>query len=221
MRRCRSAAFPQGVSMRLTAEGDLFRDAAGKVSLHAPGHGDAPWAMRRSGELDRFCSSGGRHVFVSNVDNAAATLDPAIIGAHLEAQRQLSCEVVSGDAVGGAPWRVDGRPQIVEAFRLPPYVDPQTTGATNTNSLIADVEALRTDWPLTWYEVRKVADGVEVVQFERLIGELSAFVDTTMLLVDSDGIDGRFQPVKDPHELEVRGGEIARILAGRGVLAGS
>lgn len=211
------AIAPQGISMRLTRGGDVFRDAAGAVSLHAPGHGDAPWAMRRSGLLAQFTRGGGRHLFVTNVDNAAATLDPAVIGAHVAARRPLTCEVVGGHAVGGAPWSVDGQLQIVEAFRLPPGVDPLAAGATNTNSLVADVEVFEADWPLTWFEAHKVAEGAEVVQFERLIGELSAFVDTTMLLVDRDGPDGRFQPVKDAQELEARRPEIARILHGRGI----
>ncbi len=208
---------PQGVSMRLTPSGDVFRDADGAVSLHAPGHGDAPWAMQRSGLLSRFADSGGRCLFVTNVDNAAATLDPAVIGAHLAATRPLTCEVVGGDASGGSPWRVDGRLQIVESFRLPPGVDPLAPGAVNTNSLVVNVEVFAAGWPLTWFEVHKQVDGAEVVQFERLIGELSAFVDTTMLLVERDGPDGRFQPVKDPAELEARRPEIARILSGRGI----
>lgn len=207
----------QGISMRLGTDGELFRDRHGVVSLHAPGHGDAPWALRRSGVLAQFARGGGRHLFVTNVDNAAATLDPAIIGAHLDSRRPLTCEVVPGHAVGGAPWRVDGRLQIVEAFRLPPTADPLATGVTNTNSLVADLQVWEADWPLTWLEVRKVADGAEVVQFERLIGELSASVDTTMLLVDRDGTDGRFQPAKDPDELAARRPEIARILASRGI----
>lgn len=208
---------PQGISMRLTPEGDLFRDAAGNVSLHAPGHGDAPWAMRRNGSLREFADAGGRYLFVTNVDNAAATLDPALIGAHRAGANPLTCEVVGGHAIGGAPWRVDGRLQIVETFRLPPEVDPTTPGVTNTNSLIANVDVFATAWPLTWFEVHKQVDGVGVVQFERLIGELSAFVDTTMLLVERDGPDGRFQPVKDPAELEARRPEIVRILAARGI----
>ncbi|WP_419552142.1 UTP--glucose-1-phosphate uridylyltransferase [Candidatus Poriferisodalis sp.] len=207
----------QGVSMRLTPDGDLFRDRSGTVSLHAPGHGDAPWAMRRSSLLGRFAEAGGRHLFVTNVDNAAATLDPAVIGAHVAEARPLTCEVVPGSATGGAPWRVNGRLQIVEAFRLPPGIDPLATCAVNTNSLVADVDVFETDWPLTWFEAHKQVEGGRVVQFERLIGELSAFVDTTMLLVERDGPDGRFQPVKDPAELEARRPEIARILAARGI----
>ena len=211
---------PQGVSMRLEPCGDILRSRDGAVSLYAPGHGDAPWAMQRHGLLDDFAHSGGQHLFVTNVDNAAATLDPAVIGAHLAAARPLTCEVVQGSASGGSPWRVDGRLQIVEEFRLPPSADPLAPGAVNTNSLVADVGVLAAGWPLTWFEVHKQVDGAEVVQFERLIGELSAFVDTTMLLVERDGPDGRFQPVKDPAELAARRPEIARILVGRGIEIG-
>jgi len=112
---------------------------------------------------------------------------------------------------------VDGRLQIVESFRLPPGVDPLVPGAVNTNSLVADVEVFAASWPLTWFEVHKQVDGAEVVQFERLIGELSAFAETALLLVERDGPDGRFQPVKDPAELEARRPEITRILSGRGI----
>ena len=210
---------PQGVSMRLAPSGNLFRGSDGAVSLYAPGHGDAPWAMRQGGLLDEFARSGGRHLFVTNVDNAAATLDPAVIGAHLAGARPLTCEVVAESVPGGSPWRVDGHLQIVEAFRLPAWVNPLAAGAANTNSMVVDVEVFEAGWPLTWFEVRKRVDGVEVVQFERLIGELSAFADTTMLLVPADGTDGRFQPVKDPAELEARRPEIARILSARGIEA--
>ena len=210
---------PQSVSIRLTPSGDVFRRADGAVSLYAPGHGDALWAMEQCGLLGEFARRGGRHLFVTNVDNAAATLDPAVIGAHLAGSCPLTCEVVAGHATGGSPWRVDGHLQIVEAFRLPPGVDPVAAGAASTNSLVADVEVFDASWPLTWFEVHKQVDGVEVVQFERLIGELSAFVGTSMLVVPADGPDGRFQPVKDPAELGARRAEIARILSGRGVEA--
>ncbi|HCB34769.1 MAG TPA: hypothetical protein DEP69_06425, partial [Acidimicrobiaceae bacterium] len=184
---------PQSVSMRLRPDGGLFR-CDGRVSLYAPGHGDVGWALRRSGLLDDFAAGGGKHVFVGNVDNVAATLDPAVIGAHRRLGRPLTCEIAAGSEVGGAPWRVDGKPQIVEAFRLPRgaagagfAADPAAAVYVNTNSLVADVEVLAADHPLSWFEVHKQVDGADVVQFERLVGELSAFVDTTMLLVERDG----------------------------------
>jgi len=101
------ATFPQFISLRMTGEGDIFRDSEGKVSPYAPGHGDLSFAMRRSGVLQKLISQGVTHVYMSNVDNLAATLDPAIIGAHIESGKTISVEVAdkaNGDK-GGAPAR--------------------------------------------------------------------------------------------------------------------
>lgn len=209
---------PQSVSMRVTEDGELFRGDDGSVSLYAPGHGDVPTALQTSGQLKRFMRSGGRHLFITNVDNAAATLDPAIVGLHLEGGRQMTCEVTGGSLNGGAPYFVDGHLQILEEFRIPTHVDTAQPLAVNTNSMVIDVEALSGQHPLTWFQVQKKVDGRSVVQFERLVGELSAFLTTTMAVVERDGDDGRFQPVKDPAELEARRPEIRRILETRGVI---
>ena len=225
----------QNISMRLRLDGELYRahgssahdgptqagpTQAGPVSLYAPGHGDACQALQRSGLLANFIAHGGRHVFISNVDNAAATLDPAIIGAHRRNGTPITCEITTCETatdseVGGAPWLVDGKLQIVEAFRLPkgratqPYI--------NTNSLVVDAATLTAEHPLTWFEVHRQVAGTQVVQFERLIGELTATVDTTMALVERGGINGRFQPAKSPRELQQRRQEIELILAARGI----
>jgi UTP--glucose-1-phosphate uridylyltransferase len=45
--------FAQFISLRLTPEGDLFRDTRGNVSPYAPGHGDLPFALVRSNALTR------------------------------------------------------------------------------------------------------------------------------------------------------------------------
>ncbi|MCP3934059.1 MAG: hypothetical protein GY708_01670 [Actinomycetia bacterium] len=211
---------PQNVAMRVTAEGELFKRDDGSVSPYAPGHGDLGDAVRNSGFLGRFIASGGRYLFVTNVDNAAATLDPAMIGLHIDTGNAMTCEVVSADqgATGGAPYLVDGHLQILEAFRVPPAVADIQIPAVNTNSLVIDAERLTEPHNLTWFEVEKKVDELPVVQFERLVGELSAFVPTTMVVVERDGVEGRFQPVKDPAELERRRPDIKEILEHRGIL---
>jgi UTP--glucose-1-phosphate uridylyltransferase len=102
--------FHQFVSLRLEPSGDLFRDSDGAVSLYAPGHGDLFRALRESGTLAAFRDRGVRVVTVSNVDNLGARVDPVVVGAHLLAERPLTCEVArkEGD-IGGAPVRVDGK----------------------------------------------------------------------------------------------------------------
>ncbi|MFI5308748.1 MAG: hypothetical protein ACHQ53_15430, partial [Polyangiales bacterium] len=61
-------------------------------------------------------------------------------------------------------------------------------------------------------------DGREAIQFEHLVGELSAFLSCACLEVERDGENGRFQPAKDPEELARRRQEIERILRARGAL---
>jgi len=218
--RSRVKTFPQYISLRLTPDADLFIGDDGQVSCYAPGHGDLPYALRRAGALAEFRARGGELLYMSNVDNLGATLDPAVIGAHVRSGRAVTCEVVDklpGDK-GGAPARVDGDLQIVEAFRFPPEFDQDTIGVFNTNSFVLDAEQLAADFPLTWFAVNKKVDGRDAVQFERLIGQITAFLPTAFLRVERGGADGRFQPVKDPAELDRRRPEIRELLQARGVL---
>ncbi|HJL15466.1 MAG TPA: UTP--glucose-1-phosphate uridylyltransferase [Sandaracinaceae bacterium LLY-WYZ-13_1] len=213
-------AFPQFISLRLTPDGALFRDAAGEPSPYAPGHGDLPFALRRASLLRDFRAAGGRLLYMSNVDNLGATLDPAVIGHHLESGCQVTAEVVAkhpGDK-GGAPARVDGDLQIVEAFRFPDGFDQDTIGVFNTNSFVLDAAALEQDFALSWFAVNKKVEGRDAVQFERLVGQVTAFLPTAFVQVERSGTDGRFQPVKDPDELARRRPEIRELLQARGVL---
>src|SRR5262245_53720710 len=89
-----ATAFAQFVSLRLRPDGELLQ-VDGAPSPYAPGHGDLTFALRRSGILERFQAEGGKLLYMSNVDNLAATLDPAVIGATLESGKQVTAEVVS------------------------------------------------------------------------------------------------------------------------------
>jgi UTP--glucose-1-phosphate uridylyltransferase len=212
--------FPQFVSLRLTPEGEVFRGDDGRPSPYAPGHGDLPFALRRSGCLASFREGGGELLVMSNVDNLGATLDPALIGFHLESGAAVTAEVVDkqpGDR-GGTPARVEGALQIVESFRFPPGFDQDGIGVFNTNSFVLSADALAHDFPLTYFAVRKEVEGRPAVQFERLVGQLTAFLPSAFLRVERSGEDGRFQPVKDPDELSARRGDIRAILRARGVL---
>lgn len=212
--------FPQFISLRLNNDGSLFRDAQGEVSPYAPGHGDLPFALKRSGTLKAMREQGVKYIYMSNVDNLAATLDPAIIGAHIESGCAISVEAadkVKGDK-GGAPARVDGVLQVVEGFRFPKDFDQDAIPVFNTNSFVINVDALERDFELSWFCVHKEVEGKKVVQFERLVGELTAFLPCHVIGVSREGPDGRFMPVKDPPELEARRASIVSLLEQRGVL---
>jgi UTP--glucose-1-phosphate uridylyltransferase len=206
---------PQFVSLRLAPDGTLFREADGSLSPYAPGHGDLPSALRRSGALARFREGGGELLVMSNVDNLGATLDPAIIGLHVESGVALSAEVVRKEAgdKGGAPARLAGRPQIVEGFRFPPDFDQDRIPVFNTNTLVFSAEALDREFDLPYYRVEKKVEGRTAIQFERLVGELTAWLPSHFIEVDREGPDGRFLPAKDPEELARRLPSIAEVIA--------
>jgi UTP--glucose-1-phosphate uridylyltransferase len=212
----RVAVFAQGASLRLTPDGRLFRDGAGQLSLHATGHGDLPEALRQSGLLERFRARGGRYLWIANLDNLGAAVDPHLLGWHIEHGAPLTVEVVDkwqGDR-GGIPVRLDGRPVVLENFRLPDGFDEDTVRVFNTNTFIAGADALyELQMPWTWFRVEKTVDGRPAIQFERLVGELTSALDSRFLRVPRDGAGSRFLPAKDWDELDRNRDQIAARIA--------
>lgn len=217
----RCATFEQNVSLRLTPEGELFLDEDGTPSVYATGHGDLPDALRRSGLLDRFLARGGKTIWIANLDNLGATVDPAILGWHLAHGGPITVEVVNkvGGDRGGGPVRWNGKRIITEEFRLPRGFDPSTIPVFNTNTFLVDAAALNAltmEW--TYVEVEKTIGDRKAVQFERLLGEITVALEPRFLRVPRDGLASRFLPVKDDAELERRRPEIEAIAKARGLL---
>jgi UTP--glucose-1-phosphate uridylyltransferase len=216
----RVGVFTQGTDLRRTLAGDVFLDASGNPSPYAPGHGDLVDALRDSGLLAAFREGGGRTLMLANLDNLGATLDPALVGWHLGHGAPLTGEVVDlGSDRGGIPVRWNGRPVILEDFRVPAAFDRSAVGVFNTNTFHVDADALAdhaADW--TWFAVRKEVDGQPVLQFERLLGELTSHLDTRFVRVPRDGVGSRFLPVKDADELARRQPELRAVLTARGIL---
>ena len=209
-------AFTQGVSLRLTPDGHLFRTAEDRPSLHATGHGDLPDSIRGAGTLGRLMDEGVRVVWIANLDNLGAAIDPLVLGKHLDGGAPLTVEVVEkvpGDR-GGSPFRVDGRPVILESFRVPEDVDEDSVAVFNTNTFLVDAAELRDlDMAWTWFRVEKSVDGRPAIQFERLIGELTSALRSSFLLVPRDGPESRFIPAKDHAELDANRAAISARVA--------
>jgi len=218
------AAFEQRVSLRLTKEGELFRDDDGEPSVYATGHGDLPEALSASGLLDRFLdrTGGNGYVWIANLDNLGATVDPAMLGWFATRGEKLAVEVVDkvGSDRGGVPVLWNGRRIIAEEFRLPLDVDANAIRVFNTNTFLVEAAALRAlDFDFTFVEVDKTVGTRKAVQFERLLGEITAPIEPAFLRVPRAGEGSRFLPVKDPAELEQRRPELDLVLRSRGVLS--
>jgi UTP--glucose-1-phosphate uridylyltransferase len=213
------ATFPQELSLRLTPEGDLHVDENGLPSEHAPGHGDLPDALKKSGLLERFVARGGRTLLVTNLDNLGGFVDPVVLGFHIDHGKPVTSEVVDklADDRGGIPVRLDGKLRALEELRIPPTFDPATVRVFNTNVFHIDAKALldlHMDW--RFYTVKKNVDGAAVVQFERIVNEITGELPTVYLHVPRTGENARFLPVKDFAELERRRSEIEKLTRARG-----
>jgi UTP--glucose-1-phosphate uridylyltransferase len=219
--------FVQDLSLRLAERGELFLDDRGEPSAYAPGHGDLPDALVRSGLLGEHVGAGGEHVWITNVDNLGATLDDSLLGFFVESGKSLLVEVtdkVEGDR-GGIPVHAPRDAahgddtdalQVLEEFRLPKGFDATEVRVFNTNTFLVGARALletRLEW--TFFEVQKKVDGKTAVQFERLLQELTRALDTVYVRVPRTGPESRFLPVKDPEELGRRRAEIRAVLDAR------
>jgi UTP--glucose-1-phosphate uridylyltransferase len=223
------ATFRQDLGLRLAPDGALFLGDDGQPSTYAPGHGDLPDALRRAGLLSSFLARGGRYVWIANLDNLGATLDPAILGWFLEQTAELLVEVApKANDRGGIPVWADSveaggqvvrRLQVLEEFRLPKDFNASAVRVFNTNTFLVRADALahvRVNW--NWFEVEKNVGDRVAVQFERLLQELTAALLAVYLRVPREGPGARFLPVKDFEELARRRDEIRAVAKGRGML---
>ena len=205
--------FCQTAAPRLRPDGSAFVED-GKASLYGPGHGDVLSTIRSSGTLAELQRRGVQTIMISNVDNLGARLDPAVVGMHALAGTPLTVEVVEkANDTGGAPARVDGRPQLLEAMRFPPEFDQARIPVFNTNTALIEADTLADPIELTWLVVEKTVDDRTAVQFERLYHELSAHVPTTFLVVPRHGPRSRFLPVKEPSDLAAVQPALREVLA--------
>jgi UTP--glucose-1-phosphate uridylyltransferase len=214
-------AFMQNLSVRLTPDGHVFLDSQKKPSLHASGHGDLVDAVRRSGYLDEFVKAGGKYVWIANLDNLGASIDPAILGKFMETSRDVMvevCEKAPGDK-GGIPVHALGKLQVLEEFRLPMGFDASTVRVFNTNTFLVRADKLQTahiDW--NFFQVEKKVEGAPAIQYERLLQELTSALPSAYLTVPREGSDSRFLPVKDHDELARRKDAIREVAEARGML---
>ncbi len=216
------ATFTQHLSLRVTPAGNVFLDKKGQPSEHAPGHGDLPDALRESGLLSAFVKRGGKVIMMTNIDNMGGTLDPAAIGFHLAHGKPVTAEVVDKlpSDRGGIPAYLDDKLCILEEFRIPPSFDPAKVRVFATNVFYLDAPMLLgLDMNWTYFTVHKKVDDQPVVQFERIVNEVTCAQPTAFLHMPRDGAMSRFLPVKDNDELARRVPEILAVARARGIVS--
>merc|ERR1712080_649357 len=84
--------FTQSAYPRISTHSLLMVDSTPE-SLYPPGHGDLFQSLNRSGMLDELIEEGKEYLFVSNIDNLAATVDFKILNHIIENEIDFLMEV--------------------------------------------------------------------------------------------------------------------------------
>lgn len=192
--------FTQFESFRLTLDNNLHM-INGEPDLHPCGHGDVIPALKHAGVLSDFLRSGGKRVVVVNVDNLFAAPDPVVVGQHIAAGKPITCEVTEKlkSDTGGILCRHIGVDQIVEQFRLSSDTDPSQYNWFSTNSMVIDADLNFDAIRWSWHRVKKNVGGQLLVQYERLLQEVTSHFKTQFVSVPRHT---RYTPVKTNEDLQ-------------------
>ena len=176
-----------------------------------PGHGDIYLALWSTGLLEQMRAQGIRWVFVSNVDNLGATVDPCILGYLDREQVEFAMEVTDktlADIKGGTLIRCRGRLELLEVAQVEQghvedFQDIKTFSVFNTNNLWWRVDALldrleKGALELPMIVNPKTVHGTDVVQLETAMGAaVGCFAHAKGIRVPRS----RFAPVKATSDL--------------------
>lgn len=190
--------FSQFESCRLAPDNTLIRDKDNNMEFYPTGHGDFPAAFVASGTAHQARMRGIHHVVVCNVDNLKAGPDAAVIGKHMASGGHgVTCEVVQrqqGDSGGVLAW-VDGSLQVLESFMLPDNLTANDFIWHNTNTMVLSIDAITiaANREQHWHRVRKQVEGRIVVQYERLLQQLTVDLVSRYVGVPRKS---RFEPIK-------------------------
>lgn len=181
---------------------------------YPPGHGDIFPAMISSGVLDELIAMGKEYVFVSNIDNLAATVDFKILQ-HVAKEGVDFCMEVTdktrADIKGGTLIKYFGKTKLLEIAQVPKqhvgdFKSVKKFKIFNTNNLWISLKAIKKvveSGALAGIDIiqnPKVEKGVRVLQLETACGAAIQFFSKPLgINVPRD----RFLPVKSTADLFV------------------
>jgi hypothetical protein len=163
---------------RQAGEGSDYTDNLPLQCLHPVGHWFEVPNLLLNGTLAALLAERPalRCLLVHNVDTVGASVDPALLGFHLESGRPLTFEVVPRwlEDQGGGLARVDGRLRLVEGLALPREEDEFALSFYNTLTTWVDVDGLLRLFGLARTDL---ADGVRVASaVARLAGRMPTYI---------------------------------------------
>jgi hypothetical protein len=129
-----------------TGEGIDYRDNLPGQCMHPVGHWYEVPGLLLNGTLQALLRERPqlKTLLLHNIDTLGATLDPELLGRHLESGNTLNFELISRrmDDVGGGLARVDGHLRLVEGLSLPRESDEFKLSYYNTLTTWIDIDGL-------------------------------------------------------------------------------
>ncbi len=138
---------------RQTGEGNDYTDNLPHQCLHPVGHFYEVPNLLRNGTLRDMLALQPQlqYLLLHNIDTVGASLDPALLGLHIQSHACLTFEVIHRrlEDRGGGLARVNGRPRLVEGLALPREEDEFRLSCYNTMTTWIDLDRLLAAFGLT------------------------------------------------------------------------
>lgn len=184
-----------------------------KEAWYPPGHGDIFSALDHSGLLDVLLSEGKEYLFISNIDNLGATVDPTILNHMVSSNAEFIMEVTDktkADIKGGTIIDYDGQVRLLEIAQVPSEHKTDFTSVKkfkifNTNNIWVSIKAIKRvltektlDLDVIVNQKTLEGTGESVIQLETAVGAAIRYFR------GSHGVNvprSRFLPVKSCSDL--------------------
>ncbi len=174
---------------------------------YPPGHGDLYWVLMTTDLLKKIKA---KYLFISNVDNLGATLEPRILNYMIDNNLDFVMEITAKtklDVKGGTLIRHRDRLTLLERAQVEPahisdFEDITYFPYFNTNTIWLNIESLKkqNNFELPVIVNRKNVKGKDIIQLETAMGAaIGVFSRSAAVIVDRD----RFFPVKKMSDLEM------------------
>jgi hypothetical protein len=161
-----------------TGEGADYTDNLPEQCLHPVGHWYEIPNMLRNGTLARLLDDNPavRHLLLHNIDTLGASLDPALLGLHLESGAAMTVEVIAREVEdrGGGLARIDGNVRLIEGMALPDERLEFELSYYNSNTMWIDVERLLAVFGLTRGDLRDEVKTIAAIR--HMAGRMPTYV---------------------------------------------
>eukprot|EP01130_Rhizamoeba_saxonica_P010927 TRINITY_DN4512_c0_g1_i1.p1 TRINITY_DN4512_c0_g1~~TRINITY_DN4512_c0_g1_i1.p1 ORF type:complete len:509 (-),score=109.02 TRINITY_DN4512_c0_g1_i1:33-1526(-) len=189
---------------------------------YPPGHGDFYPSIYNSGVLDKLLAEGKEYIFLSNVDNLAATVNFDIMAHMVDRDADFIMEVTDktrSDIKGGTLIEYEGKIKLLEVAQVPSkhmqeFKSIKKFKVFNTNNLWIKISAIKEvieSRALNEVEIirnEKTVNGKKVIQLETAAGAAIQFFNNACAV---NVPRSRFLPVKSTSDLFIVQSDIYKL----------